>query len=116
MKLEGQVRIRKKRASGVRRAFTLLAAVAVAISGRIFVQEDYFVRELLIFVGCAALLVFFAANLALLGILFHAAGRTIVQHFPKPRIAALEEGGSQQQTGPVVGAPTIATAPRIGPL
>jgi hypothetical protein len=52
VKLEGQIGIREKRASGAKRAFTLVAAVGLAISDRIFVQEDYFVRELLLFVGC----------------------------------------------------------------
>jgi len=51
------------------------------------------VRELLLFVACAALLVFFAANLALLGILFHAVVRSLVQFVrePKTRIAQQEE-------------------------
>lgn len=116
MKVDGQVRITEKRVSGAKRALSLLAAVALVISVRIFVQENYFVRELLLFVGCAALLVFFAANLALLGILFHASGRSIVQHFRKSRIAVQEGGRSSPQTGPVVQAPTTATVARIGPL
>ena len=41
--------------------------------------DVYIVRELLLFAACAALLVFFAVNLALLGILFHAIGRSLLQ-------------------------------------
>ena len=56
-------------------------------------------RELLLFVSCAALFVFFAAHLGLLGILFHAAGRSIVPCFRKPRIAPRAQGGSRQHAG-----------------
>lgn len=116
MKLEGPVRIKEERASGAKKAFTLLVAVVLAISVRVFVQEDHFVRELLLFVACAALFVFFAAHLGLLGILFHAAGRSIVPCFRKPRIAPRAQGGSRQHAGPLVGSPTMDAAARFRPL
>ena len=47
--------------------------------------NGYIVRELLLFVACVALFVFFAANLALLGILFHAAGRSLLHSVRKAR-------------------------------
>ena len=95
MKLEGPVRIKEERASGAKKAFTLLVAVVLAISVYVLLQEVFFVRELLLLVACAARLAFFAANLVLLGILFHAAGRSIAQCFRKPRMGPQEESGSQ---------------------
>ena len=60
--LESQVRIKEKLANGTKKAFVLhvrllLVTMAFAIS-----LETYFLRELLLFVACAALLMFFAAT------------------------------------------------------
>jgi len=52
VKLKRQDRIKEKRASGGKRALTLLAAVVLAISAYVLSQEVYFVRELLLFVAC----------------------------------------------------------------
>jgi len=47
-----------------------------------------------------------------LGILFHAAGRNILQYVRKvkPGIAAQEEAITERQAGPLVGNPAIGTA------
>jgi hypothetical protein len=105
--------MKEERASGAKKAFTLLVAVVLAISVYVLLQEVYFVRELLLFVACAALLAFFAANLVLLGILFHAAGRSVAQCLRKPRMAPQEEVVVNRL---LVGSPTIDAAARIGPL
>ena len=112
VKVQDQVQAKEKRASGARRAITLLAIVVLSIAVGVFLGRFYFVRELLLFVAIAALLTFFGANLVMLGILFHAAGRSILQSVrkAKPGIAAQEEANTEQQAGPLVGNPTIATA------
>jgi hypothetical protein len=112
VKVQDQVQAKEKRASGARRAITLLAIVVLSIAAGVFLGRFYFVRELLLFVAIAALLTFFGANLVMLGILFHAAGRSILQSVQKakPGIATQEEANTERQTGPLVGNPTIATA------
>jgi len=112
VKVQDQVQAKERRASGARRAITLLAIVVLSIPAGVFLGGFYFVRELLLFVAIAALLTFFGANLVVLGILFHAAGRSILQyvHKVKPGIATQEEANTERQAGPLVGNPTIATA------
>ena len=114
MKLESQVRIKEKLANGTKKAFVLhvrllLVTMAFAIS-----LETYFLRELLLFVACGALLVFFAASLALLGVLFHAAAQGLLQSLrqpqPKPRIARNEEAHAERLVGSLVVSPTISAA------
>jgi len=113
VKVQDQLQAKEKRASGARRAITLLAIVVLSIAAGVFLGRFYFVRELLLFVAIAALLTFFGANLVVLGILFHAAGRSILQSVrkaTKPGIATQEEANTERQAGPLVGNPTIATA------
>ena len=112
VKVQDQLQAKEKRASGARRAITLLAIVVLSIAAGVFLGRFYFVRELLLFVAIAALLTFFGANLVMLGILFHAAGRSILQSVQKakPGIATQEEANTERQAGPLVGNPTIATA------
>jgi hypothetical protein len=92
MKSEGRTSVELKQMNGAKRGFTLLNFSLGLAAGVAFLHV-YIVRELLLFVACAALLVFFAANLALLGILFHAVVRSLVQFVrePKTRIAQQEE-------------------------
>ena len=63
--------------------------------------DVYIVRELLLFAACAALLVFFAVNLALLGILFHAVGRGLLQSLrqQKTGIARQAEAHAEHLVG-----------------
>ena len=89
--------------------------VLVGSSACVLLLGVYFVKESLLFVACAALLAFLAANLTLLEILFHAAGRRVLQYFRKPGIAPQEEVASQQHADPLVGSPTLGAAARIGP-
>ena len=112
MKVQDQGRAKEKRASGARRASTLLAIVVLSIAAGVFLGSFYFVREFLLVVAIAALLTFFGANLVVLGILFHAAGRNILQYVRKvkPGIAAQEEAITERQAGPLVGNPAIGTA------
>lgn len=67
LKLDGQVSIKPNRAMSLEFALVAFAAC-------VRVLDVYTVRGLLLLVVCAALLVFLAANLALHGVLFHAAG------------------------------------------
>ena len=81
-----------KRTNGAKRAFIVLS-VSLGLAACVPLLDTYIVRELLLFVACAALFVFFAANLALLGILLHAAGRSLLHSVRKarPGIAQQEE-------------------------
>ena len=68
-----------KRMNGTRRGLILLCISLMGLAACVPLLDVYIVRELLLFAACAALLVFFAVNLALLGILFHAVGRSLLQ-------------------------------------
>ena len=114
VKLESQVQAKEKPANGTKKAFVLhvrllLVTMAFAIS-----LETYFLREFLLFVACAALLVFFSVDLALLGVLFHAAAQGFLQSVgqpqPKPRIAQHEEAHAERLVGSLVVPPTISAA------
>ena len=113
MKSEGRTSVELKQMNGAKRGFTLLNFSLGLAAGVAFLHV-YIVRELLLFVACAALLVFFAANLALLGILFHAVVRSLVQFVrePKTRIAQQEEAYAEQHVGPLIVSPAISTAAR----
>jgi hypothetical protein len=96
----------------------LFTGALVGLAACVPFLDVYIVRELLLFVAGAAFLVFFAANLALLGILFHAAGRGLLQSVrrPKTRIARQEEAHAEHLIGAVVITPTIRTVARTGQL
>jgi hypothetical protein len=113
MKTEGRTPMKLKRRNGVKRGFILLS-VLVGLAACVPLLDAYIVRELLLCVACAALLVFFAANLALLGILFHAVAQSLLQFVrqPKPRIAQQEEAYAEQHVGPLIVSPAISTAAR----
>ena len=85
MKMEARAPVKPKRMNGTKRGFILLSVSLVGLAAYFLVLDLYIVRELLLFVACAALLVFFAAILALLGILFHAAGRILLHSVRKVR-------------------------------
>jgi len=61
------------RTGGKRRSLTKLVAILSGTGAFVLLERLYFVRELLLFVALAVLLVFLAANVALLGLLVHAA-------------------------------------------
>ena len=109
MKVQDQVRENGQRVSGARKGITLLAIVALSIAAGVFFGKFYFVRELLLFVIIAAFLVFFGANVALLGILCHAAGRSILNSLRKAKagITAQGEADVEGQAGPSAGSPTV---------
>ena len=111
MKSEGRTSVELKQMNGAKRGFTLLS-VSLGLSACVPLLDVYIVRELLLFVACAALLVFFAANLALLGILFHAVAQSLLQFVrqPKPRIAQHEEAHAERLVGSLVVPPTISAA------
>ena len=119
MKLESGVRVKKNQASDAKKAFIVPAGALLATSVYVvLVQRVYLLRELLLVVVCAAILVFFAANLAVLGFLFHAAGQSIRHSIRKatPRIAKPEKADAEQHLGPLLVSPTISSAPTTGPL
>ncbi|MGB9421891.1 MAG: hypothetical protein WBR26_22670 [Candidatus Acidiferrum sp.] len=111
MKNQDQVQATKKGTSGPRKAITLFIVAVLGIAVGIFFGHFYFVHELVLFVAIAALLAVFAANLLVLGILFRAAGQSILLAVrkAKPRVAAQEETNSERQVGPILGSPTIST-------
>jgi hypothetical protein len=117
VKLQSQVRV-KKPATGAKKAFVLHMRLLLVTMAFVISLETYFLRELLLFVACAALLVFFAAGLALLGVLFHAAAQALLQSLrqpqSKPRIAQHEEAHAERLIGSLVVSPTISAAAERG--
>jgi hypothetical protein len=104
MELHGQTRGKAKGTGGARRAVKLLTIVTLGITAGLFSGGSYFLREIVLFVGVAALLAFFAANLIVLGILLQAAGRGVAHSLrrPKPVIAAYAEAKSENTAGSLV--------------
>ncbi len=99
------------RASGARRAITLLVIVVLGIAAGVFFGKFYFVRALLLFVCIAALVAFFAANLMVVGILFHAAGQSILQSVRKAKpVVTQEKANAEGQAVPFLGSPTVNPA------
>ena len=62
MKLENQVRATEKQANGTKKAVVLHVRLLLVTTAFAISLETYFLRELLLFVACAALLMFFAAT------------------------------------------------------
>ena len=118
MILERQASIKPKQTSARKRAFTLLIAALAGLTACTLFLDVYLLRELLLFVAVAALLVFFVANLALLGVLFHAAGRSVLNAVrnAKTRNAQQEDAHAGQHVGPFVVSPSISTVARTGRL
>ena len=117
MKVERRTSVKLKRINGAKRRF-ILFSVSLGLAAFGPLLDVYIVRELLLCVACAAFLVFFAANLALLGILFQTVTRSLLQFVrePKTRIAQQEEAYAEGHGGPFVVSPTISTAARTGHL
>ena len=87
------------RASGSRRAIGPLAIVVLGIVASVFFRQFYFVRELALFVGIAAILAVFVGNLMVLGILFNAAGQSILQAVGKAAAQEKATAGSAAKSG-----------------
>ena len=62
MKLENQVRATEKQANGTKKALVLHVRLLLVTTAFAISLETYFLRELLLFVACAALLMFFDAT------------------------------------------------------
>jgi hypothetical protein len=62
VKLENQVRATEKQANGTKKALVLHVRLLLVTTAFAISLETYFLRELLLFVACAALLMFFAAT------------------------------------------------------
>ena len=118
MKLKSEIRVKKNQAGDAKKTVIVLAGALLTMSVYVLFQRVYLLRELLLVVACAAILVFFAANLAALGFLFHAAGRSIRHNIRKatPRVAHPEKAHAEQHLGPLLVSPTISAAPRTGRL
>ena len=101
------------RTGGKRKSLTKLGTILSGTAGFVLLERLYFVRELLLFVALAVLLVFLAANVALLGILVHAAVQRMFRSVRKgkPGIAPWE-GASHADA--FARPPTIGTTARIG--
>jgi hypothetical protein len=86
--------------------------VLLGIAAGVFFGGFYFVHELVLFVAIAAILTFFGANLVVLGIVFHAAGRSILQSVQKakPGITAQDVPNVERQAGPIVVTPPVRPA------
>jgi hypothetical protein len=89
--------------------------VVLGIAAGVFFGKSYFVHELVLFVALAAILTFLGANLVVLGIVFHIAGRTILQSVQKAKrgITAQEVPNIERQAGPIVVTPPVR--PSAGP-
>jgi len=109
--------VKLKRMNGAKRGFMLLS-VSLGLTACVPLLDVYIVRELLLFVAGAAFLVFFAANLVLLGILFHAAWRGLLQSARKPKtgMARQKKAHAEHLVGEVVMTPAISTVARTGHL
>jgi hypothetical protein len=108
LKVQEQVR-----AGGARRAITLLVIVVLGlgIAAIAFFGMAHFVRELVLVVCIAAIVAFFTANLLVLGILFHAAGQSILQSVRKAKPAtAQEKVNAERLTASFLGSPTVSPA------
>ena len=118
MRLESEIRVKKNQAGDAKKTFTVLAGALLTMSVYVLFQQVYLLRELLLAVACAAILVFFAANLAVIGILFHASARSIRQSIGKatPTITQPEKADAEQRVGPLLVPPTIGTVARAGRL
>jgi hypothetical protein len=112
MKAEGRATVRLK-GMNAKRQFILLS-VSLGLAVCVALLDVYIVRELLLFVACAALLVFFAATLALLGILFHAVARSLLQSVrqAKTGIARQAEAHAEHLVGSHAVSPTVSTVAR----
>ena len=73
--------------------FPWLVAALVCTSLFVLFEKLYLVRELLLFVTCAAVLAFFVANCVLLGLMVQSAARTIFRHAQKAKL----RNASQEQ-------------------
>lgn len=86
MNVLGKARVKRERARSANRAAVMsLGILPPAVTCCVFLLRFYLVREALTVVGLTALLVFLAANLVVLGILSHEAGRKIAQSIRKAR-------------------------------
>jgi hypothetical protein len=98
MKVEEQIRVKEKRPGGVRRGITPLTIVLLGIVACVLFGGLYFVQELFFFVGLAALLVFFAGSLYLLGILAYKAGQGILGLFRTVKPITASQGTHSERT------------------
>jgi len=114
--VEKQIRVKEKRPGGVRRGITLLATVLLGIVACVLFGGLYFFQELLFFVGLAALLVFFAASLYLLGILAYKAGQGILGFFRTVKPITASQGHIQnEQQDDFLRSPVISRAAGSSP-
>ena len=99
------------RASGARKAITLRVIVVLGIAAGMFFGKPYFFRELVLLVCIAAIAALFAANLVVLGILFHAGGQSVLQSARTAKPAAAQEKvNAARQAAPFLGSPTVSPA------
>jgi hypothetical protein len=115
VKVQGQIGLKSGAEGVARRAVTWLTFVALALAVNACLESNM-VRELFLFVGPAALLVFFGVNVAVLGFLLHEAGRSILRLLRKARPTAVmhKEVPVERLDDRFVGSPTMSTAGRAG--
>ena len=102
MKLQDPVQAKEKRASGRRKAIVFSAIVVLGFAAGVFVGKIYFVREFVLFVLIAALVSLVAANLLVLGIVFYAAGQSILHSVRKAKPANSQQKEEKKRGANVV--------------
>jgi hypothetical protein len=104
MEVQDRARAKEKLASGPSRAIVWPAIAVLGIVAGVFFGRFYFVHELVLFVAIAAILTFFGANLVVLGIVFHAAGRSLLQSVQKakPGLTAQEVPNVERRADTII--------------
>ena len=75
-----------------RRSLTKLATILSGSVAFVLLERFYFMRELLLFVALAAVLVFFAGSVAVLGILAHAAVQSMFRSVRMAKARVVSQG------------------------
>lgn len=95
LKVKGRVGMNEIPPIRERSKLALLAIALSSMAAGVLFERFYFVREWLLFVVFAALLVFLTVNLALLGIVVHAAVRSVLSFLRTAKTEIV-----QQEVGP----------------
>lgn len=112
MKAQGQIGLRPEQATVATRVARFLPSALAWLAGSACLARSYVVRELLLFVSFAAVLVLLGASVAVLGVLLHQAGRSIFRsvRIAKTGIARPEEVHAESEADSLVGSPVLRGA------
>lgn len=114
MKAQGQIELKPKQARVAALVAKLLPSALAWLAVSACLARSYVVRELLLFVSFAAVLVLLGASVAVLGVLLHQAGRSIFRsvRIAKTGIAPPEEVHAESKADSFVGSPALRGAMR----